>query len=138
MELELLLAQTVPAITAAVALDGADVLRRTEDVAASGTAHLGQRLLARLTGSRPQGTDGVARAVTDLAESRGGEDEQAALRVELRKLLRDDEGLRRELALLLPQNAAYTASGDRAVAVQHNEGIISTGDGAHNVIRRQG
>ncbi|GAA4053848.1 hypothetical protein [Streptomyces shaanxiensis] len=138
MELELLLAQTVPAISAAVSLYGADVLRRAEDVAASGTAHLGQRLLARLTGSRPQDTDGVARAVTDLAERRGGEDEQAALRVELRKLLRDDEDLRRELALLLPQNAAYSASGDRAVAVRHNEGIISTGDGAHNVIRRQG
>lgn len=137
MELELLLAQTVPAITAA-SLYGADVLRRAEDAAASGTVHLGQRLLARLTGSRPRDTDGVVRALTDLAESRGGEDEQAALRVALRKLLRDDEDLRRELALLLPQNAAISASGDRAAAVQHNEGIISTGDGAHNVIRRQG
>lgn len=29
-------------------------------------------------------------------------------------------------------------SGERAVAVRHNEGIISTGDSARNVIRRQG
>ncbi|WP_319694058.1 hypothetical protein [Streptomyces sp. ME19-01-6] len=127
----------MPAISTAASLYGADVLRRAEDAATSGTVHLGQRLLARLTSSRPQDTDGVVRAVTDLAASEGGEDEQAALRVELRKLLRDDEGLRRELALLLRSDAT-SASGDRAVAVQHNEGIVSTGDSAHNVIRRQG
>jgi hypothetical protein len=33
---------------------------------------------------------------------------------------------------------AVTAIGDRAVAVQHNEGIISTGDGSTSRIQRKG
>ncbi|ONK13786.1 hypothetical protein [Streptomyces sp. MP131-18] len=137
MELEPLLAQAVPAISAAVSQYGADVLRRAEDSAAPHTVRLGQRLLAWLTGHRPDDADGLARAVTDLAEGEGGEDEQAALRLELRKLLRDDEDLRREFAALLPKGDAASATGDRAVAVGHNEGIVSTGDGAHNVFRQQ-
>ncbi|WP_159029942.1 hypothetical protein [Streptomyces marincola] len=137
MEPDPLLAQAVPAISAAVALYGADVLHRTEDAAASGAARLGQRLLAWLTSRRPDDTDGLARAVTDLADNTDGEDEHAALRLELRKLLRDDEDLRREFAALLPRHDPASATGDRAVAIGRNEGIVSTGDGAYNVIGRQ-
>ncbi|MDT0441707.1 hypothetical protein [Streptomyces johnsoniae] len=90
--------------------DGADALHRAEVSTASGTVRLGQRLLAWLTGNRPDGTDGLARAVTDLADG-GGEDEQAALRLELRKLLRDDEDLRREFAALLPERQERVGHG---------------------------
>ncbi|MFD5749744.1 hypothetical protein [Streptomyces sp. NPDC127033] len=46
-----------------------------------------------------------------------------------RRILRQDAELASELAALLPARS-FTASGDGAVAVETNHGVISTGDGA--------
>ena len=72
-------------------------------------------------------------AVTDAATEPQNEDAQAALRLQLRKLLAEDEGLAREIGQqwAAAQTAGVTiiASGDRAVAAQNITGsTVVTGD----------
>ncbi|MFE7268854.1 hypothetical protein ACFU9B_44295 [Streptomyces sp. NPDC057592] len=134
-EIEILLSQAVPAVSAAVGAYGAAVLTRAEDEAASATVRLGQRLLERLRRNNPD-RPALDAAVTDLAEADDDPDAVAALRLRIRHALRDSPQLCAELAALLPVPRVET-SGERTVAVGGDvTGIVSTGDGATNVVRR--
>ena len=128
-DIESVLGQVVPAVGAAVAVYGADVLRRAEDQAAGETVRLGRRLLDRIL-DRTAGRAPIEEAVTDLAES-PDDDALAVLRAQLRKALKSDSSLLAEVAALLPQVPDVRAEGERGVAVGGDvTGIVSTGDGA--------
>ncbi|MCP9987825.1 hypothetical protein LUX01_15140 [Streptomyces sudanensis] len=118
----------VPYVTAAVAAYGSAVVTRTADTAVDATVSLGQRIVQRLW-SREEDREGLERAIDEVAEDPQDDDAQAALRVQVRRILRQDSELAAELARLLPARS-FTASGDGSVAVEANNGIISTGDGA--------
>ncbi len=74
-------------------------------------------------------------AVQDAAERPDDEDALAALRLQLKKLLAEDQALAQELARLLeqtrPAGQTVTASGSRSVAIGGNVSgsVIVTGDG---------
>jgi succinate dehydrogenase/fumarate reductase flavoprotein subunit len=128
--------QAAAAIGATVGAYGAKVLSRVDDAAADGTVRLGQRILARLV--RQGRSPGVERAVRVLAQAEPDEaaDAAAALRLELRAVLKADPQLRADVAQLLGGSDAV-ASGPRSIAVVgESSGINSTGDGAVNIQRR--
>lgn len=137
MDAGLLDAVMAPVLTALGAI-GHKVLTEAEDEAADQTVRLGRRLLARL---RHGGKDGTGRpqleaAAADVAADPNDPDFQAALRGQFKKALSgtdgvDDPELVADLSgLLAAAGVTVTATGTRAVAVGHNDGIISTGDGA--------
>lgn len=137
MDMVALSTEITPYITAAATAYGTAVVTRTQETAADATVGLGQRLIARLLGRTPGSEEdaepnaGIEEALTDLAEAPGDTDLQAALRARIRKALAQDPGLAADLTALVRQaGPAVTASGERSVAVQHNTGIISTGDNA--------
>ncbi|MCQ6555455.1 hypothetical protein NPS70_19970 [Streptomyces sp. C10-9-1] len=124
-----LVAQSWPFVGAAVGAYGTAVLTQAGDAGATATVSLGRRVLRRLwdQGESPY----LLRAVEGAAEDPADEDAQAALRTEIRRLLREDEALARELAELLsdapPAGETYTAVGEHSVVVRENHGVISTG-----------
>ena len=79
-------------------------------------------------------------AATDVAANPKDEDALAALRLQLKKLLAEDQALAQELARLLeqtrPAGQTITASGERSVAIGGNVSgsVIVTGD--HNKINK--
>jgi hypothetical protein len=124
-------------LTAAIGAYGREVLVRTEETAGDATVRLGLRLLARLRRGEGKAHAAVEEAVADVAQNPGDEDFQAALRAQVKKALSRDPELARDLAGLLREGGVtVTAAGERAVAVGHNAGILSTGDGATNRIER--
>lgn len=129
-ELETVLAEALPVMSAAVTAYGAGVLSRVEDAAADVTVGLGRRLLHRVwhRSARPDALQG---AVAELAEAPGDPDALAGLRLQVRKVLVQDPALVAEIAGMLPaRGVAVTASGERSVAIGgNNSGSISTGDG---------
>ncbi|MFE0424937.1 hypothetical protein [Streptomyces sp. NPDC058953] len=118
-----------PYVTAAVTAYGTAVVTRTTDLAADSTVSLGQRVVQRLW-SREDSRAGLEQAIEEVAENPQDEDAQAALRIQVRRILREDAELAAELAQVVPATRNLTASGDGAVAVEVNHGIISTGEGA--------
>jgi len=125
----------VSAIGASAGAYGHAVLTTAEDEAASSTVRLGLRLLALLrhrAGNRRQ----VEEAVLDDASHPGDPDFRAGLRAQVRKALEADPSLAAELATLLEAGGITVAADDRSVAVQRNDGIISTGDNAVNALVR--
>ena len=78
-------------------------------------------------------------AAQDVAQAPGDEDLQATLRVQLKKLLTEDQSLAEEVSRLLEQGKAagitVTASGERSVAIggNVNSSTIVTGD--HNKVK---
>ncbi|WP_238007493.1 hypothetical protein KZZ52_18855 [Dactylosporangium sp. AC04546] len=124
----------MPAVLAAIGAYGQKVLTAAEDGAASATVGLGRRLLERLRRGRPA----IGTAVAEVAAEPGDAGRAAGLREQVRAALAgDDPELARDLrALLAGAGVTVTATGDRSVAVAHNDGIISTGDGATNTIHR--
>lgn len=132
-------------IWAVLSAVGRKAVSSAEDQAADETVRLGQRLLARLhhrgeseEPARPR----LEAAVADAAADPQDADFHAALRGQVRKALTgkdgvDDATLVADLeSLLEAAGVRVSANGARSVAVEHNEGIISTGDGARNTIRR--
>jgi len=127
----------VSALTAAIGTYGREVLVRVEESAGDATAHLGLKLLARLRRGNGKTGAAVDEAVADVAQNPGDEDFHAALRAQVKKALSRDPELARDLAGLLGQaGVTVTATGDGAVAIGHNAGIVSTGEGASNRIER--
>ncbi|GAA1182551.1 hypothetical protein GCM10009654_44790 [Streptomyces hebeiensis] len=119
-----------PYVTAAVAAYGTAVVTRTTDSAADATVSLGRRIVQRLW-RREESRDDIGTAIRDLADAPDDADFQALLRAHIKRALLDDPALTADLARLLPASGvAVTASGDGAVAVQNNSGVISTGSGA--------
>ncbi|MFI2371800.1 pentapeptide repeat-containing protein [Streptomyces sp. NPDC018833] len=100
-EVEVIVGQVVPVISAAVGAYGAEVLTRAQDAPADATMHLGPRILARLLHHAPE-RGRLESAVADLAV--GGEDPDAvaALRLQVRRILAQNPELVRELAAMLP------------------------------------
>jgi hypothetical protein len=123
----------VPYVVAAAGAYGAAVVERIRDDAADTTANatvtLGQRILRRIMGREQGGARPVVEAVQDLAIDATDSDAVAALRLQLRKLLAADPALASELAQILTHSGVtVTASGKGAVAMQHNTGIVQTGN----------
>jgi len=118
------------ALMAAARKVGGKVLTRSEDAAADGLTGLGKRLLARLRkvdATRPA----LDQAVADVAQFPEDEDFQAALRGQVKKALKADLQLEADLGELLKAAGTLVhAEGERSVAVQHNSGIIVTGNDA--------
>jgi hypothetical protein len=124
--------QITPYVTQALTAYGSAVLTRATDAGADATFSLGQRILQRVWHRTPRQA-AFEEAVRDAANDPGDEDFQAALRAQIKKALQADPDLITELAALLPAaGPTFTASGQGSVAVQHNTGIISTGDNAAN------
>jgi hypothetical protein len=130
-------------ILAALGAIGHKALSNVEDETASGLVGLGRRLLARLCHrdaagkpARPQ----LEAAAADVAAEPADEDFRAALRGQVRKALAGSDGVE-DRALIAQVQSLLKASGawgstSGSVVVGHNEGIISTGPGATNTIRR--
>jgi hypothetical protein len=87
-------------------------------------------------GARVETRTSAQEAAADLAAQPSDEDAQAALRVQLRKLLADEPGLQKELEALVKSAQGsgtvtnVTVSGDRSVGIGGNfsGGTIVTGD----------
>jgi len=127
-ELATLAVDVSPYVTAAVGAYGTAVLGKIRDEAADATVGLGRRILHRIFGTHGRGD--LPEAVADLAADPSDPDLQAALRVEIRRILAADPALVSEVRGMLDAAAAITvtASGDRSIAAQVINGIASTGD----------
>ena len=133
-EIGQLVGQAGPYLTAAVVAYGTGVLTRAESAAVEATANIGRRMLQAVWQRRDaQGRAELESAVTDAAEEPEDDDASAALRQQLKRALREDAELLRELAGLLPQagtgGVTVTASGNRSIAAGGNIGVAITGDG---------
>ncbi|MCC8245549.1 hypothetical protein [Saccharothrix luteola] len=121
----------VPYVTAAAGAYGSAVLTKLQEQSADATVRTGGSLLRRLLG-KEQSAPALEAAVLDLAEDTEDPDRQGALRLQIRKLLAEDEELRAEISdVLKSAGATVTASGDRAVAAEAiTDSVVSTGDDA--------
>jgi hypothetical protein len=134
-ELEAVVAEALPVMGAAVSAYGVGVLSRVQDAAADATVGLGRRLVQQVW-QRSKHPEAVQVAVAQLAELPGDADALAALRLQVRKVLAQDPALLAQVAGMLPQRGAVTASGERSVAIGgSNRGTISTGDGGSETRR---
>jgi hypothetical protein len=129
-ELATLAADISPYVTAAVGAYGGAVLGKVRDDAADATVGLGLRILHQVFGTRSPGD--LPEAVADLAADPGDLDLQAALRVEIRRVLATDPALVSEVRSMLAgvPTIAVSASGERSIAAYVITGIASTGDDA--------
>jgi hypothetical protein len=124
-----LLAPAVPVLLGKVA-DGVgnEVRKDSLDAAQAIWARIRPRLDAK---------PATREAVEDIADNPKDADAQAALRVQLRKLLADDPELQAELTQIVREahtqgtSIKVEASGERSVAIGgSNSGVIETGDRA--------
>lgn len=125
--------QIAPYITAAISSYGTAVLTRSAELSADSTVSLGQRLLERLlrrtVTEQPSEQAALTSAIHDLAESPEDTDLQAALRVQVKKLLLSDPQVLSEVNEIMNRNQiSIVASGDRSVAAHTINGNVSTGD----------
>ncbi len=127
-DLALLVSEISPYVTAAVGAYGGAVLVKARDQAADATVRFGRRMLQRIFGARPAGE--VPRAVAELAADPLDPDLQAALRVEIRRVLSADAQLAAGLREMLAGAPVITvtASGERSIAAQSISGVAVTGD----------
>ncbi|WP_405814202.1 hypothetical protein OG241_06420 [Streptomyces sp. NBC_01390] len=131
-DIDVFVAQALPAISAAVSAYGVGVLTRAEGQAMDATVQWGRQLLTRLFNRSGDRQARVEAAVADLAETGGDPDSLAALRLQLRQVLAQDPQLMAELVQMMPPPTSHT----RSVDVGGNYGIVSTGDGATNIQHR--
>lgn len=127
--------QASPYLTAALSAYGAQVLAQAENAAAEATANLGRRILQAVWRRRNEkGRAALEEAVHDAAEESADTDAVAALRQQVKRALREDTELLKELVNLMSSapacSIAVTASGARSIATQNNYGIQITGDWA--------
>ncbi|MDX2826142.1 hypothetical protein PV416_35030 [Streptomyces ipomoeae] len=135
-EINHLVGQASPYLTAAVIAYGSGVLTREESAAVEATADIGHRMLRAAWHHRDeQGRAALESAVADAAAEPEDDDAAGALRQQIKKALREDAELRRELTSLLPTptgdagGTTVTASGPRSIAAGGNIGVAITGDG---------
>src|SRR5882757_1931434 len=94
-----LVEQAGPYLTTALGAYGAGVLGRAESAAVDATANVGRRILHAVWRRRnAQGQAELEAAVRDAVEDPDDSDAAAALRQQIKRALRDDEELLRELA----------------------------------------
>jgi hypothetical protein len=142
-EIAELVGRAGPYLTAAVAAYGTGALTPVERAAVETTADIGRRMLTAAWRHRDErGRAELGAAVADAAAEPDDEDASAALRQQIKRALREDEELRRELTALLPRQESrgvtVTASGPRSIAAGGNIGVAITGDGhtAHTAPER--
>lgn len=133
-EIVQLIEQAAPYLSAAVGVYGAAALSRAQDVAVDaavdGTAGVGRRILELVWRRRNEGDRAALEsAVREAAEEPDDTDAAAALRHLIKRALREDADLAREVAGLLPAAGGVTVnvSGTRAIGAQHI-GIAASGD----------
>lgn len=125
--------QIAPYVTAAVSSYGTAVLTRSAELSADSTVSLGQRLIDKLL-RRPSAEEVVdagplTSAIEDLSDNPEDSDLQAALRVQLKKLLLGDPQMISEISEIMDRSGiSIVASGDRAVAAYTINGGVHTGD----------
>ncbi|WP_116215744.1 hypothetical protein [Streptomyces olivoreticuli] len=126
--------QVGPYLTAALGAYGVGVLGRAEDAAVDATANIGRRVLHAVWRRRgAQERAALEAAVQDVAAEPGDEDAAAALRQQIKRALREDAELLKELSALVPTGpVTVTASGERSIAAQT---ITTAVSGDHNTIR---
>lgn len=102
---------------------GGRVAQETVEAVGEDAVDLGRRIWDKLRG-RVEAKPAATEAVDDVAERPDDEDRQAALRVQLRKLLEEDPELAAELGRLWEEgkasgavNVTVTASGAGSVAI---------------------
>jgi hypothetical protein len=121
-------AAAVPSVVAAVAAYGSSVLSKVEESSADATVRLGGRLLQRVL-RRRESAPAVEQAVSELAEAPSDAERVTVLRAELRRALQADPQLAADVETMLKQGGvSITVSGDRAVGMHTNYGIVQTGD----------
>jgi hypothetical protein len=108
------------------------LLPKLAEGAADAGADLARRVWGRIA-PRAEQKPALKEALDDVAAAPSDADAQAALRIQLRKLLQEDASLREELEKTLAQagqSNTVNASGERSVAVGGNVsgGTIITGD----------
>jgi hypothetical protein len=130
-DLALLVGEVSPYVTAAVSAYGGAVLAKASDQAADATVGGGRRILQRIFGTRAAGED-VPQVVSELAADPQDPDLQAALRVEIRRLLGGDAQAVADVRKMLTgvPVISVTASGERSIAAQSITGVAATGDNA--------
>jgi hypothetical protein len=122
--------QAGPYMTAAIGAYGGAVLSRAEDAAVDATANLGRRMLRavwhRRTGQRAE----LERVVQEVAEDPNDTDAVGSLRNQIKRAVREDADLLRELADLLAAAppGSVMAFGRAAVATGKADTAVS-GDG---------
>ncbi|WP_406101053.1 hypothetical protein [Streptomyces canus] len=133
-EIVQLMEQAGPYLSAAVGAYGAAVLSQAEDAAvnaaADATAGLGRRILRVVWRRRDEeGRAALESAVQTAAEEPNDTDAAAALRQQIKRALREDAELAREVAGLLTAAGGVTVnvSGTRAIGAQHI-GVAASGD----------
>lgn len=129
-ELVQVVQQAGPYLSAALAAYGGAVLVRAESAAVDATANVGRRILHLVWRRRDEpGQAALEEAVREAAVDPEDEDAAAALRQQIKRTLREDAELLREVAGMLPAAGPVTntASGTRSVAAQHI-GTAVTGD----------
>ncbi|MEU0739140.1 hypothetical protein [Streptomyces sp. NPDC006134] len=135
-EIVQLVEQAGPYLATAVSAYGAAVFTRAESAAVDATANLGRRILQAVWRRRDErGRAELEAAVQDAAEAPDDADAAAAVRLQVRRALREDAELLAELARLLPaagETVQVTASGERSIAAR-TIGTAVTGD--HTTIR---
>ncbi|WP_326680939.1 hypothetical protein [Streptomyces sp. NBC_01237] len=128
--------QAWPYVASAVGAYGVAVFQRAEDAAVDATANTGRRMLQAVWGRRDErGQAALEAAVQDVAEAPEDADAVGAVRQQIKRALRDDAGLRAELAGILStgESVQVTASGTGAVAAK-TVGVAITGD--NNTVQR--
>ncbi|MET7606416.1 hypothetical protein [Streptomyces avermitilis] len=127
--------QAGPYLSAALAAYGSAVLVRAESAVVDATADVGRRILHLVWCRRDApGQTALEEAVREAASDVEDEDAAAALRQQIKRTLRDDAQLLREVAALLPAAGAVTITAEKgSIAAQHI-GIAVTGN--HNKVNQ--
>lgn len=111
---------------------GEKAAEETGKTVANQSLEWGKSLWSKLK-SKVEAKPAALEAAQDVAHAPEDEDLHAALRVQLKKLLTEDQSLAEEASRWLEQGkaAGITASGDRSIAIGGNvkSSTIVTGDG---------
>lgn len=96
-----------------------------------GSWNLAKSIWQKLHGAKPESQNAIDSALSDVADDPNDADTHAALRVKLRKALKEDSGLVEELSRLLREAGATNIEGERNVVFGDNasNNVVATGDG---------
>jgi hypothetical protein len=124
-------------VVAAVGAYGNAVLIQDQDEPSDMTLRVGRQLARRIFGARHKGEE-IPETLADVIDDPADPDNQAVLRIAIRKAVLADSGCAADVAQMLGYASAtgsgVIASGERSVVIGgHNIGIISTGDGTTNI-----
>ena len=92
---------------------------------------LAKGLWQKLHGAKPETQTAIDSVLNDVADDPDDADTHAALRVKLRKVLKEDTTLLEELAQILRDAESTNVKGERNVAFGDNasNNVVATGDG---------